>query len=459
MIDAPLKVPFLVKDDYDPYCHAKIVNTLKYLETVVDTVFDAIDERIQQKRAEVREMKSRIEKAQTYINKIKDLKHIVTIVSPLKFKEEEYPPLFDAIGKSIPKKMPEYVTHGSIILTEAPSNSVYQEDERFRFKDVPIVDSNDLHNKSLGKSPEHVNSTTSLLLFNTSFNPYVGEGRSIDNFEGKAITGSREKGDIPVAPNSIYKVDYMSGIYDTFFYDSVADVDNLDLPSGLGLENIVDLGDIDIDIDDSVFKFDLGQSSMFAEFDSPMLQDSVSTPMNQTGESTSSSSVPQPQANSVSPHQGQSMQVPTQVQQAQISPQGQSILIPPQVQQAQIPPQEQHVQVPSQPQPMEAPSDLANINQHGMSPVQSNVTNPNDTQSTNPLGDRPASSPAFLAELNELRVRLRKVPIQEQEKPQDAKSKNPLQAMLNRMPYARIRRYSRRSSSDSSSSSSESSSS
>lgn len=256
MNKVPLQVPVLANDDFEPFCDMKVVKTLAYLENVVDSVFSTISNRIKEEQNRVSNLSSRIANAQEAMVRLNDPSKVVTVFTPLKFCCGDEPPAYHPISQFIQPKQPEYVTGKSVVVTEALTNTVYGEDQNFIFKAEPIVQRDQLRSAGLGRSPEYINSTSSLLLFHTNENPYR-DTIGIDNLEGKISNFEEEKvvRSIPNAPDSINTISFLPEI-DTGGFAFLPNIDNIptfDLPTNLpNLGNIADLG---INLDTSAFDF------------------------------------------------------------------------------------------------------------------------------------------------------------------------------------------------------------
>lgn len=263
MNKVPLQVPVLANDDFEPFCDMKVVKTLAYLESVVDSVFSTISNRIKEEQNRVSNLSSRIASAQEAMVRLNDPTKVVSIFTPLKFCCGDEPPGYHPISQFVQPKQPEYVTGKSVVVTEALTNTVYGEDQNFIFKQEPIVQRDQLRSAGLGRSPEYINSTSSLLLFHTNENPYR-DTIGIDNLEGKISNFEEERivRAIPNAPDSINTISFLPEM-DAGGFGFFPDMDNIpdfDLPNNLpNLGNIADLG-INIDVG----SFDFSPSDFMA---------------------------------------------------------------------------------------------------------------------------------------------------------------------------------------------------
>ena len=103
MNKVPLQVPVLAKDDFEPFCDMKAVKTLAYLESVVDSVFSTISNRIREEQSRVANLTGRIQTAQQAMEKLNDPTKVVTIFTPLKFVGEDEQPAYRPISQFMEK--------------------------------------------------------------------------------------------------------------------------------------------------------------------------------------------------------------------------------------------------------------------------------------------------------------------------------------------------------------------
>jgi hypothetical protein len=241
----PLHVPISAMDDFEPYVILKAVRTLAYLENVVDKVFNTISNRIHDEHNNISSLSNRITQCQESITHLNDSSKVISIFSPLKFVGSENPSPYHPISQFIPESSPEIVSAQSVIITEAPSNTTYDEDLQFKFENAPIVEINQLHRPGLGRSPEYIHSASSLLLFHTHENPYrdtIGTSNFRQSKQNTEFSSSISHSD---APSSIMGHEYLPDIGGGFygFRPDSSVIPVLDLPNNIPeLENIADLG-------------------------------------------------------------------------------------------------------------------------------------------------------------------------------------------------------------------------
>lgn len=234
-----LSVPVLFQDLRAPEAYFQICDALANLQEVVDSVFSKISGRVAEENAKIDGITSRLETAKAKVAHIQTTMHsrATTVLSPCKYPAQEftdYIPLYLGDELEPPKRinyhladcphLPEGSARDPIedvaVLTETAVSSVHEIQEH----------------DGLGRLPEHLPSLSSLLLFNTSENPY-NVYMSVDNLLGQEFEDELDEGagGLMEAPTSIAEGEEMPtyGVIEYGYQPVLGDVPEFDLPDAL----------------------------------------------------------------------------------------------------------------------------------------------------------------------------------------------------------------------------------
>ncbi|XP_028395991.1 WASH complex subunit 1-like [Dendronephthya gigantea] len=256
--DVPLILPGLRKEE----SVFQMVNALEYLQQVSNDVFSKIEKRVAENREQIAAIDRRANLALAKIEKIRGSRKAIRVFSSAKYpapdKLEMYTSLHTCDGlddNPLPSVDQNY--HVASKFPKADHNSLK---EKLQFYNVQLNTSKrktDRADQGLGGLPKDITSISSLLLFNTTENPYK-KYVILDPLEG-AVTKTRkgldeEDEDLAAAPVTITNREEMDllGLTNYFYVPNLGDVPELDVP--------VHLPDLPGIADDLAWSADLGPS-------------------------------------------------------------------------------------------------------------------------------------------------------------------------------------------------------
>lgn len=171
----PYSVPIIAHDLRQEEFVLQIADTLEYLENVTEDVFKRITGRVQCCQQRLDGINKRTDSAQAKINALKGTKKAIRVFSSAKYPGEEaaevYRSIFDIENEL---KSIERVKHDIVSKHKAADTRSIK--EKLQFYSVNIKqhknDEGDKKGEGLGKLPKTIDTISSLLLFNTTENPY-----------------------------------------------------------------------------------------------------------------------------------------------------------------------------------------------------------------------------------------------------------------------------------------------
>ncbi|XP_033114646.1 WASH complex subunit 1-like [Anneissia japonica] len=238
----------------------RIADTLEHLEKIANDVFNRISDRVSMDHAKLKQINQRLEVAQLKVDKMRNSKKATKVFSSAKYpapeRPEIYASLFDEDTELSALKVPFRRMHTKHQAVDAKSLK-----EKLQFYNVQInprkKEKSEEHSaEGLGGLPKNMESINSLLLFNTSENPYK-KYVMIDPLG--AVTKTRkaieeEQEEIGAAPITITQQEQMERMTaENYFYiPNLGDVPEIDVP--------VYLPDLPGVADDVSYNADLGPS-------------------------------------------------------------------------------------------------------------------------------------------------------------------------------------------------------
>ncbi|XP_071492099.1 WASH complex subunit 1-like [Diadema antillarum] len=219
----------------------QIADTLEYLERISNDVFERIESRVTENQERLTEINKRLDVAQLRVDKIKNSRKAIKVFSSAKYpapdKKDMYKSVFsgDTELSSIPRPSRKLSSKHQTLDSRALK-------EKLQFYNVQLnVRKKDKDGENtwegLGGLPRNIASVTSLLLFNTSENPYK-KYVMIDPLG--AVTKTRkaieeEQEEMGQAPTSILQREQIERMTsDNFFYvPHLGEVPDIDVPSFL----------------------------------------------------------------------------------------------------------------------------------------------------------------------------------------------------------------------------------
>lgn len=234
----PLILPGLRKEE----SIIQIVNVLEYLQQVSNDVFAKIDKQVAENRKKIAAIDRRANVAMAKIDKIRGSRKAIRVFSSAKYpapdKLQEYNLLHVCDGlepnaSKISGANQDY--HVTSTFGKTDHNSIKEKLQFFNVQLNVNQKKTDKSDQGLGGLPKDVSSISSLLLFNTTENPYK-KYVILDPLEG-AITKTRkgldeETDDLAAAPVTITNREEMEllGLTNYFYTPNLGDVPELDVP-------------------------------------------------------------------------------------------------------------------------------------------------------------------------------------------------------------------------------------
>ncbi|RYH19731.1 hypothetical protein EON65_25620, partial [archaeon] len=254
----PYLVALVHNDLTTPETMQDMLHSLEHLGFVVDEMLNRIDKRISQEKDRVNNIKQRVATCQLKVQKIKGSSQAITVFSTAKFPAPKVLPTCTSLFSQHTDVRTPYrdviedvhylpATYGeSVVGNTELAVDVYaianrlnmqsQSQERVEF----IMEDN-----GLGPLPSHLNSVSSMLLFNSHVNPYR-EYRALDNLlsSGREKTLQEEKAKtLASAPTTLISGDALPDIQalDLLFKPSMGEMTALALPENLPLDFIANI--------------------------------------------------------------------------------------------------------------------------------------------------------------------------------------------------------------------------
>ena len=243
-------VPVILPDLRKEESIQQLVNALEYLDAVANDIFNRISSRVAENRDQLTGLNNRINVAQAKIDKLrtsstKATRVFATPKYPAPKSISHYQSVFHDVHPGMHRvqkakanftsRVPE-VTQEALTAKRKPPYILKLEKKK-KFREGVVVDDLEQIGEGLGSVPRHIESVSSLLLFNTSENPYK-KYVILDPLSG-AQTKTREAVDqenqLPDAPESILKGEMLErGPQDSTIYQPImADLPELEVPLSL----------------------------------------------------------------------------------------------------------------------------------------------------------------------------------------------------------------------------------
>ena len=234
--DVPLILPGLRKEE----SIFQMVNALEHLQQVSKDVFSKIEKRVAANHEQIMSIDKRANVAMAKIEKIRGSRKAIRVFSSAKYpapeKIEQYTSLHTCDGLE-QNPLPE-IDQNYHVVSKFPKADHHTLKDKLQFYNVqlnPAKRKADRANQGLGGLPKDISSISSLLLFNTTENPYK-KYVILDPLEG-AVTKTRkgleeEDADMAAAPVTITNREEMEllGLTNYFYVPNLGDVPELDVP-------------------------------------------------------------------------------------------------------------------------------------------------------------------------------------------------------------------------------------
>lgn len=188
MSDQGYSVPTIPPDLRREETILQIADALEYLEKVANDVFTSISSRVAENRTRLQKVNDRVSLAQARVDKLKGSNKATKVFASSKYPAEDeqqnYKTLCTATEGVKVAKRKHYRVHSKHPPTD---ERVLREKLLFFNVHLNTKSKKDVDNKGegLGGLPRSVPSISSLLLFNTSENPYVLSPSVFKNCNGK----------------------------------------------------------------------------------------------------------------------------------------------------------------------------------------------------------------------------------------------------------------------------------
>lgn len=251
-------VPIIQSDLRREEAIHQISDALQYLQKISNDIFNRVSQNVESNQTRLRSISDRINLAQAKITKIKGSKKATKVFSSAKYpapdRLQDYVSIFTGADGSTLQKRPRYKIHSKLKPLDEKAAQ-----EKVKLYHVCLKTTSREDNEmeeGLGRLPRNINSISSLLLFNTTENPYK-KYVLLDPLAG-AVTKTHtaletEKEEKPFdAPLSITKREQLERrtIENYFYVPDLGQVPEIDVPSYLP-----DLPGI---ADDLMYSADLG---------------------------------------------------------------------------------------------------------------------------------------------------------------------------------------------------------
>ena len=234
--DVPLILPGLRKEE----SIFQMLNALEHLQQVSKDVFSKIEKRVAENHERIASIDKRANVAMAKIEKIRGSRKAIRVFSCAKYpapeKIEQYTSLHTCDGLE-QNPLPD-IDQNYHVVSKFPKADHDAIKDKLQFYNVqlnPAKRKDDQANQGLGGLPKDISSISSLLLFNTTENPYK-KYVILDPLEG-AITKTRkgleeEDADMAAAPVTITNREEMEllGLTNYFYVPNLGDVPELDVP-------------------------------------------------------------------------------------------------------------------------------------------------------------------------------------------------------------------------------------
>lgn len=172
----PYNVPIIANDLRQEEFILQIADTLEYLENVTEDVFKRITDRVQTCQQRLDLINKRTDSAQAKINALKGTKKAIRVFSSAKYPSEDtaeiYRSIFDIENEL---KGIQRMQHSIVSKHKAADDESIKDKLQFysiNIKQNKQKEDTEKKGEGLGKLPKTIDTISSLLLFNTTENPY-----------------------------------------------------------------------------------------------------------------------------------------------------------------------------------------------------------------------------------------------------------------------------------------------
>ena len=230
--NVPLVLPGLRKEE----SINQVIDALEYLERVSADIFSRISQRVAENRERLAALNHRSDLAQARIDKIKGIKKATRVFSSAKYPASEelepYRSLYSGETELNEVKRRTYSLDSKFTPVDAKTLK-----EKLQFFNVHLnvkKKQDDTKGEGLGSLPKNLHSVSSLLLFNSTENPYK-KYVMLDPLAG-AVTKTRsnieEEENMAEAPLSITRGEEMDRLATTnyFYVPNLGEVPEIDVP-------------------------------------------------------------------------------------------------------------------------------------------------------------------------------------------------------------------------------------
>ena len=263
-------VPIILPDLRREESLTQVIDSLEYLQAVANDIFNRISNRVAENRDQLTAINNRINTCQAKVDKLRHRSKATQVYAIPKYPAprnlNEYTSLFCNVNPQLQKikrsrvssdiRLPEVTNEAMVAKTayfkpKLATKATVKKQQRLADSD----EDNEGEGEGLGSLPKHLPSVSSLLLFNTSENPYK-KYVILDPLEG-ARTKTRDtikEEEIPEAPYTITEgEELLRGSIDSVMYVPIMpELPELDVPLQLPhLPNVAD---------DLFYEADLGPS-------------------------------------------------------------------------------------------------------------------------------------------------------------------------------------------------------
>ena len=231
--NVPLILPSLRREE----SVNQIVDALEYLEKVSNDIFTRISERVAENRKRLAAINHRADLAQARIDKIKGIKKATRVFSSAKYPAPEKLSSYETLY-SQENELAEIQRHSYNLNSKFTPVDEKALKDKLQFYNVHLnvrKKQDETKGEGLGSLPNNLQSVSSLLLFNTTENPYK-KYVMLDPLAG-AVTKTRsnieeDEEDIGAAPISITQGEEMDRVtaQNYFYVPNLGDVPEIDVP-------------------------------------------------------------------------------------------------------------------------------------------------------------------------------------------------------------------------------------
>eukprot|EP01114_Cavostelium_apophysatum_P003319 TRINITY_DN1314_c0_g1_i1.p2 TRINITY_DN1314_c0_g1~~TRINITY_DN1314_c0_g1_i1.p2 ORF type:complete len:452 (+),score=102.15 TRINITY_DN1314_c0_g1_i1:1450-2805(+) len=240
------QVPIVFQNLRAPETYYQIFDSLENLNQIVDEVFTRLSTKISTERAKMQHLTARLGVAHSKVKQLQGTTRAVTVLSPAKYPASEhigdYSSLYVQAAANMQLKRHNYKLNE---MAHLGGDSFTPISEDVMMKEIAEKDK-DVSKEGLGRLPEHLPSVSSLLLFNSSENPYK-KYHSLDNLAGRAKPLQAKpvkKTELTPAPKTFIEGDTLPAVstIEYAYRPVLGAVPEMNIPSVLpNLGNVADL--------------------------------------------------------------------------------------------------------------------------------------------------------------------------------------------------------------------------